>query len=1532
MAEAYRGLTIRIGADTSNLRSAMTNLKAASNALQRDFRKMSNAFRVDPHNADLARARIKTLGNAAGAASAEAARLNRALREAGYQPGFKNASASMEQLANNTHNAQVRAAHAEDSYNLLNKRLESLYLAMAKLNAGADASEKEISEELVKVRELAHGYNNLTRAKRESFDATLRAVAGENPLNLVGQDATKGTANVAAFRRLREEWHKTYVELQKANEVVGLENIANDALLAESRVRQLEAEFTKLLQDEVRLGSGKVKELANEFDRVSVHAREAQNHIERMDEALRLDPHNVDAARVKMVAFKERTEATNRQLETLRQRLREMQGQGFDKAVAEANKLGKSAEQVGNEFTEARSKVKTLSGQLQEARLEVERILREGRMIDFKKATAEVNRLEVELNKAEHEASQVRHEFEIINQSHEFRSVAEEIALAESRLSAYNRELHESRMLAGANLGKSIKNLGYAGLSTLTPAIMMAGMYVIQGANDIDAAYRNMRKTVQGTETDFENLKNAAQEFASHGVVSTDQVLEIQAMGGQLGIAVDKLDEFSEAVANITIATTITDASLAAEQLGQMANIMTDMREGLEAGEDVFGKYSDMIVRLGNNSATTEDKITQVLQRIAASGNLFGFTTPQLAALATAVASSGQGAEAAGTAISRSFSQIETACSKGGESLDKFAAVAGMSAEEFAKAWEEDAMGAYIAFIEGLKKIDEAGGSVDQTLIDLGINSVREKQTLESLVNMTDVLNDSLIMSQDAWNGVSDQFGQAGDAAREAQRKAEGFSGQLAILKNNGQILASELAEGMVPILQNLNTVAQSVTAILSVMPDGFKKLIIGIGAVGAAIGPLGVGFGVVMSSWHNMYETFGNMGGAWEKAAKEAGKAADETAAYSSVLDKSGKPMKRIKTDMDGVSKSARGIGISANFGGKGLRALGNAAKFAGKQLAIMAAISAAVTLIGIAIEKATEKSRHMKEITEATDKLRAAGDGLIGVEAAMNRYGGAMAAMGSVASASAMSVDELNESLSSHAEKINEISKEAQTSKGQLEYWQEILNKAVTDTDWGKAHMGEVEAAVRGVNEATGSTLSATQLVSGEYENQLDYINRIIDAEKERVEQEAAYQVLLEAIMAEEEALLAYKKASADYEAMLNSDEVQNMGYRQRQEYIQNSPELQAVKDTEEQLAAATYTRAQAEEYANQTMADMRSTASELQAQLESSDFDIFEGDDAVELERLGLSYEDVADSMERLGLTVGDLIDMGPDKVAELINILATGTEADAAKWLDEAGYSIDNLTRSTEDLGIAVATIDGKQHVFHVSDDGTVEENGRKVEGLNAIQVDDKWYIVSDDNTVYGEMGELDELEAKEILDKKYAVTADISPAVRKMNELTGMGVPAKWVDVFARTNTLVDSIKNALARKTFTANVNAAVSTMFGGRAAGGIIGHAAGGFNGIVRRPILTNQGLIGEAGAEAVMRWAGGTAIVPLENRQYVRPFAQSVAQEMPMAFGAYGGVTAGEIAAALANMNLQVRMDSGELVGVLVNNSRRKAAMNVG
>ena len=55
---------------------------------------------------------------------------------------------------------------------------------------------------------------------------------------------------------------------------------------------------------------------------------------------------------------------------------------------------------------------------------------------------------------------------------------------------------------------------------------------------------------------------------------------------------------------------------------------------------------------------------------------------------------------------------MANAVASGGQKLEQFAQVSGMSAAQFQQAFEKDAAGAIISFIEGLDKTAKSGGNV----------------------------------------------------------------------------------------------------------------------------------------------------------------------------------------------------------------------------------------------------------------------------------------------------------------------------------------------------------------------------------------------------------------------------------------------------------------------------------------------------------------------------------------------------------------------------------------------------------------------------------------------------------------------------------------------------------------------------------------------------------------------------------------------------------------------------------------------------
>ena len=115
---------------------------------------------------------------------------------------------------------------------------------------------------------------------------------------------------------------------------------------------------------------------------------------------------------------------------------------------------------------------------------------------------------------------------------------------------------------------------------------------------------------------------------------------------------------------------------------------------------------------------------------------------------------------------------------QGGESLEQFADVAGMSASEFQQAFKEDAAQALVSFVEGLGTMDERGKSAIATLADMEITEIRQRDALLRLAGAGYVLSESLWIASDAWAENT-------ALTKEAEQRYETLENRLQILKNN---------------------------------------------------------------------------------------------------------------------------------------------------------------------------------------------------------------------------------------------------------------------------------------------------------------------------------------------------------------------------------------------------------------------------------------------------------------------------------------------------------------------------------------------------------------------------------------------------------------------------------------------------------------------------------------------------------------------------------------------------------------------------
>ena len=232
-----------------------------------------------------------------------------------------------------------------------------------------------------------------------------------------------------------------------------------------------------------------------------------------------------------------------------------------------------------------------------------------------------------------------------------------------------------------------------------------------------------LRKTVNETaNTSFADLEKAIRDMSKVMPASTTEIAAVAEAAGQLGIKTDSIMGFTKAMLDLGNTTNIS-AEQGASQLAQFANIT-------QMSQDDFDRLGSTIVSLGNNMATTEADIVSMGQRLAGAGAQVGMSEAEIMSFAAALSSVGIEAEAGGSAFSKVMVDMKLASKLGGEALDDFAHVAGMSADEFAKAYEDDAATAMTAFITGLGTLESRGEDAIVVLDEMGISEIRMRDAL----------------------------------------------------------------------------------------------------------------------------------------------------------------------------------------------------------------------------------------------------------------------------------------------------------------------------------------------------------------------------------------------------------------------------------------------------------------------------------------------------------------------------------------------------------------------------------------------------------------------------------------------------------------------------------------------------------------------------------------------------------------------------------------------------------------------------------
>lgn len=504
-----------------------------------------------------------------------------------------------------------------------------------------------------------------------------------------------------------------------------------------------------------------------------------------------------------------------------------------------SSKLGKYAEK--QDVLELKSE--SLTKQLDIQRVRVAKLNDEHqKLVESKGADAvETQKLALKLNKATTEYNKLYHELKdtnqlILEQRHAWREAATEIDKAAQKMNEIDAAVGKMKSLDSVaqkmnSFGQNMTDAGQSLSMMLTVPIAGAGAAATKASIDFETAFAGVEKTINATQKEFEQFETEIREMSKTMPATATEIAQVAEAAGQLGIKNDAIMGFTKTMTELGTATNMS-ATEAATALARLANIT-----GMPQSD--FDRLGSTIVALGNSLATTESEITEMSLRLAGAGKQVGMTEAQILALAGSLSSVGIEAEAGGSSFSRVMIDMASAVQTNNEHLQTFASVANMSSQQFKEAFQQDAGGALISFIEGLDRISKAGGNTFGVLEKLQLSEIQVRDALLRASGAGDLFRNSLELGTKAWQENS-------ALTDEASKRYETTASQLQMLGNRINDAAITLGDALVPaimaVLDNMEPLFETIeegAEWFANLDSSSQKIILTVTAVAAAAGPL---------------------------------------------------------------------------------------------------------------------------------------------------------------------------------------------------------------------------------------------------------------------------------------------------------------------------------------------------------------------------------------------------------------------------------------------------------------------------------------------------------------------------------------------------------------------------------------------------------------------------------------------------------------------------------------------------------------------
>lgn len=544
-----------------------------------------------------------------------------------------------------------------------------------------------------------------------------------------------------------------------------------------------------------------------------------------------------------------------------------------------------------------------------------------------------------------------------------------------------------------------------------------------------------------------------------------------------------------------------------------------------------------------------------------------------------------------------------------------------------------------------------------------------------------------------------------------------------------------------------------------------------------------------------------------------------------------------------------------------------------------IILAISLAVAALTPIVTNMWNSWQESQKMVKATNDFKNA----ISSTTALASYSGGIRAIGEAADTASGRVESIRERTERYTKAINQNVEEAQKTVGTYNEAAEIISEYTGKTELNAEAQGKVMWAVRELNKALGTNITAQDVMNGKYTDANGKIHELkssildlIETKKKEAILEANAKNMSELYSKRAEDAKAAAQAQQEYnEALARAADAQaafekdRTNWDLRDKWGEAQKAVEDCKNSLDEANNALDSDNSAIQEVNKSMGEMSTQAGFLSQVLEGMGT-------KSHLDELKINIKDVSSALADAGVHSSDLERIGRDG----FNRLADSCKGNIAQMV-AAIKNFDNTpikNKKGEVIADSTSLVDaqGKLYVW----------NGTKL-------IDKETQATADTTEVVDGTGHVLEWDGTNLDTKDATATVD-SDSVQEATDRNNEYNDTPPEDASASENVDSDSVQEAADRNTELNNnppedqyatitidhvvnniVNWFENTFGGMHAAGGIRTHADGGVRMHAEGGAIATRAMpldiVGEDGAEA---------IVPLTNRKYSQPFADIIAE----------------------------------------------------